>query len=61
MYIVHRFAIVDETPYPGIASSSKYLFAFLGETPYPGIASRDVSNTVKRGYKMKKPEYCDDA
>ena len=38
-----------------------FLFAFLGETPYPGIASRDVFNSVKRGNKMKKPEYCDDA
>ncbi|XP_071156378.1 uncharacterized protein [Mytilus edulis] len=32
----------------------------LGETPYPGVQSRDVPGMVKRGYKMKKPEHCDD-
>jgi hypothetical protein len=31
-----------------------------GDTPYPGIQSREVPGKVKKGYKMKKPEYCDD-
>ncbi|VDI69608.1 fibroblast growth factor receptor 3 [Mytilus galloprovincialis] len=33
----------------------------LGDTPYPGIQSREVATRLKQGYKMKKPEYCDDA
>ncbi|XP_071153798.1 fibroblast growth factor receptor 2-like [Mytilus edulis] len=33
----------------------------LGDTPYPGIQSREVASRLKQGYKMKKPEYCDDA
>ncbi|VDI04518.1 Hypothetical predicted protein [Mytilus galloprovincialis] len=33
----------------------------LGDTPYPDIQSRDVDSKLKQGYKMKKPEYCDDA
>ncbi|CAG2209266.1 CD332 [Mytilus edulis] len=32
----------------------------LGETPYPGLQSREVPGKIKQGYKMKKPEYCDD-
>jgi len=32
-----------------------------GDTPYPGIQSREVPGKVKKGYKMKKPEYCGDA
>jgi hypothetical protein len=40
-----------------------FVFHFIyisGDTPYPGIQSRDVPGKVKKGYKMKKPEYCDD-
>ncbi|CAG2221016.1 Vascular endothelial growth factor receptor 1 [Mytilus edulis] len=33
----------------------------LGDTPYPGVQSRDVPGKVRRDYKMKKPEQCDDA
>ncbi|VDI63697.1 fibroblast growth factor receptor 3 [Mytilus galloprovincialis] len=33
----------------------------LGDTPYPDVQSRDVASKLKQGYKMKKPEYCDDA
>ncbi|XP_052083561.1 angiopoietin-1 receptor-like [Mytilus californianus] len=33
----------------------------LGETPYPGLQSREVPGKIKQGYKMKKPERCDDA
>ncbi|VDI37212.1 Hypothetical predicted protein [Mytilus galloprovincialis] len=33
----------------------------LGDTPYPDIQSRDVASKLKQGYKMKRPEYCDDA
>ncbi|XP_063419667.1 uncharacterized protein LOC134704814 [Mytilus trossulus] len=33
----------------------------LGDTPYPDIQSRNVATRLKQGYKMKKPEYCDDA
>ncbi|CAG2246094.1 unnamed protein product [Mytilus edulis] len=32
----------------------------VGETPYPGLQSREVPGKLKQGYKMKKPEYCDD-
>ncbi|CAC5371428.1 Tyrosine-protein kinase receptor Tie-1,Mast/stem cell growth factor receptor-related protein Kit,Platelet-derived growth factor receptor alpha,Vascular endothelial growth factor receptor 2,Mast/stem cell growth factor receptor kita,Vascular endothelial growth factor receptor 1,Vascular endothelial growth factor receptor 3 [Mytilus coruscus] len=33
----------------------------LGETPYPGLQSREVPGKLKKGYKMTKPELCDDA
>ncbi|XP_076087536.1 uncharacterized protein LOC143057950 [Mytilus galloprovincialis] len=32
----------------------------LGETPYPGLQSREVPGKIKIGYKMAKPELCDD-
>ncbi|XP_063410738.1 uncharacterized protein LOC134693760 [Mytilus trossulus] len=33
----------------------------LGETPYPRLQSREVPGRIKKGYKMAKPELCDDA
>ncbi|CAC5405344.1 MATK [Mytilus coruscus] len=33
----------------------------VGETPYPGLQSREVPGKIEQGYKMKKPEHCDDA
>ncbi|XP_071807824.1 uncharacterized protein [Asterias amurensis] len=29
-----------------------------GSTPYPGMSARDVSNRLKVGYRMDKPEHC---
>lgn len=39
----------------------KKIFWIAGDTPYPDVQSRDVASKLKQGYKMKKPEYCDDA
>ena len=33
---------------------------FIGSSPYPGISGADVMELVKVGYRMEKPQLCNE-
>ena len=34
--------------------------SYLGGTPYPTISNRELLRLLKTGYRMEKPDICDD-